>query len=80
MRPSFLGLILTGLLNLVAVILVAVNFNAIPAVMFIKIILLFCISIGIHSMLHFQEELYYGFNPLEGRWSADGEPEAEADA
>lgn len=80
MRPSFLGLILTGLLNLLAIILVAVNFNAISPVMFIQVILLFCISIGIHSMLHFHEELYYGFNPLEGRWAADGENEPEATA
>ncbi|QIG60193.1 hypothetical protein [Dishui Lake large algae virus 1] len=70
MRPSFLGLVATGLLNLVAVILILVNFKVMSAVMFVQVILLLCISIGIHSQLHFNEELYYKFNPLAGKWVA----------
>lgn len=68
MKPSFLGLIATGFLNLLAIILVLVNFNAITSAMFIQIVLLFAISIGIHSMLHFQQEIHFDFNPLEGKW------------
>lgn len=68
MKPSFLGLIATGFLNLLAVILILVNSASIDAPMLIQITLLLCISIGIHSMLHFQQEIHYDFNPLEGKW------------
>lgn len=68
MRPSFLGLILTGLLNLVIVILILMNLQAMSGVVLIQVLLLLCISIGIHSMLHFYEEYHYDFNPLEGKW------------
>lgn len=69
MRPSFLGLMATGFLNLIAIILIAINFKAISPVVMVQVVLLLCISIGIHSMLHFHEEVHYGFNPLAGRWA-----------
>jgi hypothetical protein len=71
MRPSFLGLIATGLINLVAIVLLLVNLKAFSAVMLVQVVLLLGISIGIHSILHFQEEVHYGFNPLAGRWRPD---------
>lgn len=70
MRPSFLGLIATGFLNLAAVILILVNLKAMSGAVLVQVILLLCISIGIHSQLHFNEELYYRFNPLAGHWAA----------
>lgn len=69
MRPSFLGLIATGFLNLAAVILILVNSASMSAIMWIQVLLLLCISIGIHSILHFYEEIKYKFNPLEGKWT-----------
>lgn len=75
MRPSFLGLIATGFLHLVAIILIIANWSMINAVAFIEIVLLLCISIGIHSMLHFNEEFHYGFNPLAGKWTNSDEPQ-----
>ena len=68
MTPSFLGLIISGFLNLIAIILIIVNFNVITSAMFVQFVLLLAISIGIHSVLHFQQEVHFGFNPLEGKW------------
>jgi hypothetical protein len=68
MTPSFLGLIITGFLNLLAVILLIIHFTSINSVLLIQYVLLLCISIGIHSILHFQQEIERDFNPLEGKW------------
>ena len=68
MTPSFLGLIATGFLNLIAVILFLVNVEAMSMTIIVQVVLLLAISIGIHSMQHFQQEVHHGFNPLEGRW------------
>ena len=34
----------------------------------IKISLLLAIAVGIHSMLHFNEEIHFNFNPLQGKF------------
>lgn len=68
MTPSFLGLIFTGFLNLIAVILLLIYSTSMSAPVLIQYILLLAISIGIHSILHFQQEIHYNFNPLEGKW------------
>jgi len=31
-------------------------------------ILLISIAFGIHALLHHYEEIYYNFNPLNGKW------------
>lgn len=68
MTPSFLGLLFTGFLNLIAVILFLIYSTTMTATMILQTFLLLSISIGIHSILHFQQEIHYNFNPLEGRW------------
>ncbi len=68
MTPSFIGLVASGLLNLVAVVIFLINIETISATALVQVILLLAISIGIHSLQHFQQEVHYGFNPLEGKW------------
>ena len=68
MTPSFIGLIATGFLNLIAVIMFLVNVGSMQAAVILQVVLLLAISIGIHSVQHFQQEVHYGFNPLEGRF------------
>lgn len=68
MRPSFLGLIATGFINLLAVVMLLLHLPSFTPVMLVPVLLLLGISIGVHSLLHFQEEVHYDFNPLEGKW------------
>lgn len=68
MKPSFLGLIFTGFLNLAAVLLFFIYYSSMTPVSTIQCLLLFAISIGTHSVLHFQQEIAYNFNPLENKW------------
>lgn len=68
MRPSFLGLLFTGLLIGVSIISIIINFNTIKGVHYIYIPLLLTVAISGHSILHAHEEIYYNFNPLSGNW------------
>lgn len=68
MRPSFLGLIATGIISLIALIIYTMNYNSFTAIDHLQFWLLFGILIGIHSILHHLEEIQYEFNPLVGKW------------
>jgi len=74
MRPSFLGLIASGLLILTALILIAFNFTTLRARDWIFAVLLASIAVATHSMLHAHEERWYNFNPLRGEWNIRDEP------
>ena len=63
MRPSFLGLAFGGILIGVAAVLLLIGKTN---TRLIAIILLLSIAISVHSILHFYEEIVYGFNPLKG--------------
>ncbi len=63
MRPSFLGLAFGGILIGVALVLLLLNK---PNTRLITIILLLSIAVSVHSILHFGEEVVYGWNPLQG--------------
>lgn len=74
MRPSFLGLVLSGLLILAAVILIAFNITTLRGRDWIFAVLLASIAVATHSMLHAHEERWYNFNPLRGEWRIRDEP------
>lgn len=68
MRPSFLAHALNGLTLFAALILFAMNYKQLTTESLIKILLFVSIAVGIHGLLHHNEEIYYGFNPLVGQW------------
>jgi hypothetical protein len=77
MRPSFLISIISGLLFLYALILFILedknnisdnNFKFISLIIFISIFL------GIHSMNHTFEEIYFDFNAFVGKWTPKDKP------
>jgi disulfide bond formation protein DsbB len=68
MRPSFLGLIFSGLLILVAIILGILNMKKISIEHGVMIVLLLAIAVSAHSIQHAVEEIYFQFNPLIGQW------------
>jgi hypothetical protein len=72
MRPSFLSHIANGLLLLVAFIILCIKHqqiqNETSITNIVGILLLLSIAVGVHGIMHHYEEIYYGFNPLVGKW------------
>lgn len=75
MRPSFLGLMAGGFLILIALIVILLNYQKINQIESIYILLLLCIAISTHSLLHSNEEIYFKFNPLVGKWKIHDVPQ-----
>lgn len=75
MRPSFLGLIASGFIILISLIVIIINYTKITSIESIYILLLLCIAISAHSLLHSNEEIYFGFNPLIGNWKIKDIPQ-----
>ena len=69
MVPSIWAHILNGLLFLISLLLVYIYFSKIIKLdpyKKIVLVLLFSITIGIHSLYHLCLEFVYGYNPLKG--------------
>jgi len=66
LKPSFLALTLSGILNLVALIFFMSNFKYLKSNDVLLSIILFSISFSCHGLLHGHIETQYGWNPLEG--------------
>lgn len=68
MAPSMNGLILTGLLLLIIVIIFAKNYSQFIKLNYyqqIALLSLLSLAIGVHSILHLGAETVYGFNPYK---------------
>ena len=66
MAPSMNGLLFTGILLLIIVIIFANNYSQFLKLNYyqqIALLSLLSLAIGIHSMLHLGAEIFYGFNP-----------------
>lgn len=61
--PSLLGLFVSGLLTLFAVLYVVMNYRTLSSPDMAMVLLLLAIAVGIHSLLHYFQERR-GFNPL----------------
>ncbi len=73
MKPSYLGLVATGFLILIAIILLFMELNKtgteITGLKLINLLLFLSTAIGIHSITHFMAEVTYKYNPMEtGVW------------
>lgn len=64
-RPSFLAFNLQGILLAIIVLLFIQNYKSLSKKELMLGLLLFSVTIGIHSVLHHIEEQSYGFNPLK---------------
>lgn len=76
MRPSFLGLVASGLLILVAVILLIRNYSLLRKDTLIMSVLLLSIAVSTHSLQHAVEEMFFKFNPLIGEWKPLDKPQS----
>lgn len=68
MRPSFIASGVNGSLMMVVIICLVIYWKKFSNYERLILMSLVAVMIGIHAMLHHVEEIYYGFNPLEGRW------------
>ena len=77
MRPSFLSAGFSGIFILFALCRFFKNLyfgiNDYDSSILIITLLLFATAIGIHSISHSIEEIYYDFNPLVGKWQIHDE-------
>ena len=68
MAPSMNGLLFTGILLLIIMIIFAKNYNQFLKLNYyqqIALLSLLTLAIGIHSILHLGAESVYGFNPYK---------------
>ena len=65
-KPSFMALFLSGILNLIAFLFLIKNFKNLRKQDILLSILLFSISISSHGLLHGHIEVNSGWNPLNG--------------
>lgn len=63
--PSFIGMIVGVFFLVYGVILFFVNLKKISIKDVIIILLLISIAISFHAVLHFLNEIYYNFNPIQ---------------
>lgn len=71
MRPSFIGLIASGILILTALVLLVAMQGPVGKPHGVMIVLLLSIAVSGHSLLHSIEEIVYHFNPMMGKWMPD---------
>ena len=68
MAPSMNGLLFTGLLLLIIVVIFANNYSQFLKLNYyqqIALLSLLSLAIGVHSLLHLGSEVFYGFNPYK---------------
>lgn len=63
--PSFLGMIVGVFFLVAAVVLFFTNLKKISIKDIIIILILVSIAISLHAILHFLNEIYYNFNPIQ---------------
>ena len=69
-KPSNLALIGSGLLIVVALILLFNEINKgtnIQGIVLINLVLFLSTAISLHGLLHMGAEIYYNYNPLTGK-------------
>lgn len=64
LRPSFLAFNFHGILLAIIILLFIKTYKTFNNKELMNILLLFSITVGIHSILHHIEEQMYGFNPI----------------
>lgn len=70
LKPSNLALIASGLLIAIGLILLIKELNkgnTITGTKLIDLVLFLSTAISLHGLLHMGAEIYYNYNPLEGK-------------
>ena len=68
MRLSFIITCINAFFVLIGTLLFAVNYNTFDKNQILNYFLLLSIAWGSQGILQYYQELYYDFNPLNGKW------------
>ena len=69
MKPSLVATAIHGIIMTIVIIMTVVHWNTLTNYRKIIIISLLSIQIAIHAVLHHILEIYYDFNPLDGKYT-----------
>jgi len=71
-KPSNIALAISGLLIFLALILLSIEIKKganISGIVLVNLVLFLSTSISLHGMLHMGAEVFYKYNPLEGKFT-----------
>ena len=68
-KPSYFALAISGLLIAFALYLIIMHRNSeeLQGIKLVNLLLFLSTAIALHGMLHMWAEIYYNYNPLEGK-------------
>ena len=68
MRPSILASSISAILIIIVAIMLFNNYKSFDIYQIAILLSLISIYLGVHSIHHYYEEIYFDFNPLVGKW------------
>jgi uncharacterized membrane protein YiaA len=78
MRPSFIARVIGGTILTVAFLVFVIGlYNGdivLNKIQLVTILLLFAIAIALHGIEHSEEEIFFDWNPLIGKWKIHDTP------
>ena len=77
MRPSILASSISALLIIVVLVIFCKDYKNLNTYQIAILLSLVSISLGIHSIHHYYEEIYFNFNPLVGKWTINDDVQNE---
>lgn len=63
--PSFMAMLVGVAFLIASLVLFIINYKKINIAYVIMILVLISIAISLHALLHFANEVYYNFNPIQ---------------
>jgi hypothetical protein len=68
-KPSYFALALSGILIAFSIMVLILNRNSeeLQGIKLVNLLLFLSTAIALHGMLHMWAEIYYNYNPLEGK-------------
>lgn len=74
MRPSFIGIAINGVILVVTVIIMIYNWYNFKLYEKLILFILVGLMMGLHNIMHYLDEIHFGFNPLAGQWTIRDAP------
>jgi hypothetical protein len=68
-KPSYFALAVSGILIAFAIIVLIMNRKSeeLQGIKLVNLLLFLSTAVALHGMLHMWAEIYYNYNPLEGK-------------
>jgi hypothetical protein len=68
-KPSYFAMAISGILIAFAIIVLIMNRKSeeLQGIKLVNLLLFLSTAVALHGMLHMWAEIYYNYNPLEGK-------------